>query len=360
MAFYTYMTIYYILSTIYSVGLFLIVSKFSRSPKTSLIVLFAYETIYYAFDWITTDYSSATLAVTDPQLLTIAEISDVIFTFAFLTFFMKDNPIVNYMLIYIADILYIIPLFIFTKLQKMILPGSAALAHMQSWNDWHPVLSHGLSAAATLFIFYLIVKKAKPLLMKLPEIALYITTFIIVLLNNAAAIMLIIDGNISKENITLISILAIIFAVIFIIIAIIAVRHHHELINQKLITMEMHIQYEYYTSICQLTKQLRHMKHDIANHLAVIDIMNHIDKDSQEQYKTQLLAHCSEVKSAISSLMPPENLIISNFNKRENHEFFHFLMTLMCDINLDPTKLDVSQSTDISGHQTTTIAFPEA
>ncbi|MDO4546232.1 MAG: hypothetical protein Q4C25_08740 [Bacillota bacterium] len=97
---------------------------------------------------------------------------------------------------------------------------------------------------------------------------------------------------------------------------------------EKLLTLELNLQYRYYQNISQLHTAIRHLKHDLSNHITALNLMNDSDHDRSCEYKANLLSCCGEIDSQIRKQIKWQKIpsdILSNRERYEVYQYMEFL-----------------------------------
>lgn len=348
-----------LLQSLYYILIFIIISEFKRAKLTGLIILAVYQLSSTIADWLTVNYAPGTGFINDYTVLILPPV-DIIFTLGFLAVFLKGNPFSNYVIFIVTDIINQLMLSVFSGIRETLFPDTRALGLVQSWNDWPALASDFLAFALTLVILKVTVSRLHRLLSITPNKVIYTIILIDLAFNAVTVLLMFLENYDSGYKIILASLVVLTFILMLLALALIWGRYNHERTNRKLITLEMEMQYEYYSLMCEITRQLRDLKHDMSNHLAVIDTVGEIDNAAQKKYTDQLLSYCDTINSTLSSFSPPENVILRKLTSKENIELNHYIRELSKYAGIPDEELITEHSFTREGVEKLLISYPAA
>lgn len=100
--------------------------------------------------------------------------------------------------------------------------------------------------------------------------------------------------------------------------------------KKSLLLAEMEIQYSYYQELHALQRPIRELRHDLANHLAVMEqFRQNRRQDLLNQYEASLLSLCREIDKNIASSIRRRRLKISGLTEREAYVLYICILDLL-------------------------------
>lgn len=194
-------------------------------------------------------------------------------------------------------------------------------------------------------------RKLKALFRKIPDSICFLvmSLFFIVLI---IRIVLSVKTDFIKRNSISISLFysdALLITILIIIIILIIIYILQNMKYKMLQKTETLMQLSYYKNVSEIYTEVRSMKHDIANHLAVISAAGTLTYDKRELYRKQLLSKCDEINHKLdtqTNWMTPEHSFISN---REQYEIYNYITRLFSKRHINSAETTVSLSEPDTG-----------
>lgn len=290
-----------IIITAYYVTLFCIISQFKQHKYAGILLLTIYQMLSSITSWIQTYDEGMPVPNTDVDVVLIIISVDIIFCIVFFTVFMKGNPFVNYCVYIITDTFNVIMLFLSVKLRELLTPNLSAPALVTDLTDWPVLIFEFFAYAGTIVIAFLFIPKLKKILEKIPVKLLYVIFCLYLFSNFILFGILVFNAEIiTKHLIATIAIVLVVLALVLLLFIFTIRIYQAEKLQKQLILQEMERQQQFYSSLYKTGVRLRHLKHDLANHQAVMDLTEGIDKASSEKYRQQILTHYQELTEEIN------------------------------------------------------------
>lgn len=104
------------------------------------------------------------------------------------------------------------------------------------------------------------------------------------------------------------------------------------------------MQHNYYQNVSELYTGIRSMKHDITNHLAVINAKGTLDDSKRETYRKQLLKTCNEIDRKLDNQMKWKTEKNSFLSNREEYEIYNSIIHLFSKYHINSAETTVSVS----------------
>ena len=92
--------------------------------------------------------------------------------------------------------------------------------------------------------------------------------------------------------------------------------------------IETAMQLSYYRNVSEIYTEVRSLKHDIANHLAIVNAAGTLSDDKREFYKNQLLKTCDEINHKLDMQMSWKTTEHSFLSNREEYEIYNYITRL--------------------------------
>lgn len=117
---------------------------------------------------------------------------------------------------------------------------------------------------------------------------------------------------------------------------------------KKLQKTESSLLLTYYLNVSEVYREVRSMKHDIANHLAIINATELLSDDKRKFYKDQLLETCNEIDHKLDMQMSWKTSEDSFLSNRERYEIFNYISGQFKKHHISSAKTTVSLDYDNS------------
>lgn len=105
--------------------------------------------------------------------------------------------------------------------------------------------------------------------------------------------------------------------------------------NRHLLEAEMSLQHAYYESIVQIQFQLRSLRHDLINHLNVLEHLDLVKGGDPNAYRHSFLAHCDQIEARLTEIFQWKELNIREMTDRECYLLYYYLRSVLDRHHLD-------------------------
>ena len=158
--------------------------------------------------------------------------------------------------------------------------------------------------------------------------------------------------NISIESLTayMVFIVILIGAVSVTILDLAASRRRYK----KVLYIESALQQDYYKAVARVNRRVRELKHDLANHIAVISALkgNDLNRESNKTayaYSEHLMDLCDQIDNEIQNQLGWRIVKSQSLSERERYELFKYSSNVCKDYDLPLESIRVVRGKDICG-----------
>ena len=214
-----------------------------------------------------------------------------------------------------------------------------------------PILSVTLKILIIILVSLLFNRKLKALFRKIPDSICFLVMSLSFIMLIIRIVLSVKTDFIKRDSLSLSlfysdALLITIFIIIIILIIIYTLQNMKYKMLQKTETL---MQLSYYKNVSEIYTEVRSMKHDITNHLAVISAAGTLTDDKRELYRKQLLKTCDEINHKLDmqmNWMTSENSFISS---REQYEIYNYITHMFSKRHINSVKTTVSLSDSDEG-----------
>ncbi|MDO4546111.1 MAG: hypothetical protein Q4C25_08135 [Bacillota bacterium] len=321
--------------------------KHRRQGIAVLLVFFLAETVY---DWYLT-YALPLEEYADmsaPENILLSFV-DIVFPLCFFAYYMKGNPLVNFFITTVVDMAALLTAGVFSLVNDVLFPDSLPLVYADSWSDLPTLLFFFLSYLLPILLFCRFRLPVRTFIYGLPRWLIYGVLLLNYLLDTALFLLFGDESFATKtDNLTLLVIILIVTlgTVIPLLFAALLRKHRDEAGSWKLIELEMQLEYDYYRTMHDLSLQLRKLRHDMVNHMTILQALQEIDESERLKYRDQLLSYCEETERTMKYAFPDQKNFLPTLTARENYAVFSFVRHIAQGCSIAPEDISVVRAGD--------------
>ena len=209
-----------------------------------------------------------------------------------------------------------------------------------------PILSVTLKILIIILVSLLFNRKLKALFRKIPDSICFLVMSLSFIMLIIRIVLSVKTDFIKRDSLSLSlfyfnAFLIIILGSISILIIIYTFQNMKYKMLQK---TEAVMQHNYYQNVSELYTGIRSMKHDITNHLAVINAKGTLDDSKRETYRKQLLKTCNEIDQKLDNQMKWKTEKNSFLSNREEYEIYNSIIHLFSKYHINSAETTVSVS----------------
>ncbi|MCB6993540.1 hypothetical protein LI177_08610 [bacterium 210820-DFI.6.37] len=338
----TVSTTFLALSCLFSAGFnfvaMLLLFEFKRNPKLSMAVLLIPCLLLDGLiSFLETPYTpDPTHFFNSPLYFIVYGILDISIYLAYFCYFIKGNPIRNYCIFFLATFFLWLPfmeiLAIFRKAM-----GWTALIYASSFLEFQASLLELLAYVLAFLVLRRIHLRWGQKISRLPLLPCVIflildllSYFTALIPSTEKGVSLFIGGIPATINVILLGAVFILpSAVAFILYFSIS---EARITGQKrnILQCEMKLQHDYYRKLQELQRPLRELRHDLANHL---EIMNQVQRQNKqealEKYEDSLLALCHTLDQQTAIPAKWSKFQLPGFSDHDAYVLYYCLIELL-------------------------------
>lgn len=352
-----------------------IISLFPNSPSYNLncrknnrlnkatIICFGYFFIENFISWLTT-YNKTLADISDDSLVdALSSLVYIAFLICFFYYFKDRHPVFNYTLYCIANYCWLILLALFSICRAEFFPHSRPLALAETFYDIPSLLAYILSYAAAFAVFYFCRKKLTALLLKLSQRIINAFILVTIILDMASIPFFLpnlasISSTASRYLFAMLCVITTLFILTLILIYMAFLyKYRSELLNRKLIDMSIQTSYDYYRKLNQIYLSLRHLRHDLINHMNILSVTQK-DNPTHIKYRRDILSAAEKIRNQHDNLIS-SNIRIDTFSVYENYVLENLTNSILSICEITDVDLATKHYSNASGKEILFIQFPE-
>ena len=324
----------------------------TQRKKTCFWILFLYTLVFSVIQFNLTAQISYVDSEGLKAAVAIVHALDTFILLGIVNVFSEEFLPRNFLLLsFYYDFLTIIP--VSNLLQGMIIKYLQAGGYSTYYFDADqpaellPILVISFKIFLIILVSFLFNRKLKPLLTKIPDsiCLLVMSLFFIMLIIRivlTAKTDFITNDTIFLSLFYFDALLIIISIIIIILIIIYALQNRRYKMLQKI---ETAMQLSYYRNVSEIYTEVRSLKHDIANHLAIVNAAGTLSDDKREFYKNQLLKTCDEINHKLDMQMSWKTTEHSFLSNREEYEIYNYITRLFSKHHITSAETSSAVST---------------
>ncbi|MCQ4636763.1 hypothetical protein NE619_08470 [Anaerovorax odorimutans] len=127
----------------------------------------------------------------------------------------------------------------------------------------------------------------------------------------------------------------------------------HDRINyrkkRRLLQAEMDLQHAYYQSIVSLQFRVRSLRHDLINHLNVLEHLDLIKSPHRDTYCQAFLSHCDKIEDEVSEVFRWKEIRTDSLTDRECYIIYYYLKAVLAQFGCAWEDCRISRTRSQSG-----------
>lgn len=282
-----------------------------------------------------------------------------IFLLCFFYHYKDGHPVSNYLIFDVSILLQFPFLMIFTLCRDHFFPQAEVIAFANQGSDWLSLAIFPLAYGCAFIAFRLIYEKLNTLLHKVPQTAINILVLLMLILDIIPTLFSWSNAPIKKaQYLATASIMLLLFSIIIILLFFVFLRkYREETLNKQLFEAEENFISNYYRNIKHIHTQLRHLYHDMNNHLYIAEYPQ-TNESNNKKYSAEILAQIAEFKKSRDNLSPPATFNVDGFSDYENYLLWDFVKDLLSSSGVMLHDIERSSFADNNGAQKIILYFP--
>lgn len=325
-----YVSLECIVNLVFSAALLLILFTFKRKRRNALIVFGLFSALTNVTSVIASFHES------DPDFVMhhpMYIILDILFYYGFPIFFfhryVKGSAARNCGLFLIFSVAALPFMTLFHLLRKYYMLGPSIM-DAQSPKDAAPLLITAAASGIALFLASLARRRLWTKLEQIPSViygGIYLADSVIALVSGLSKELnsYMIGGAAANVNLAVFFCIGLCIWLLTAILVFFLYDRIHIRKNRRMLQVEMDLQHAYYKSIVTLQFQMRGLRHDLINHLNVLEHLDLIKSPYADHYCQSFLSHCDQIERKAEEAFRWKELQIQGLSDRECYILYYYL-----------------------------------
>ncbi len=336
LCFFTYITVY----TVFQEFLIMKLYKVNEKRRQCAVIVFIYTVLF-----LTLEYHLGTIAIVSQAKsdILIYNICHMIYTFVTITvigIYAEGFLPRNFIKIFLYyDVLTTLTygLIIMNLMHLLFEPEQiqGSIYNIESLDQYPIILENWIQLLLVLVITYAVNKKVDMLIKKIPDkicIVILGVSFITYIVKITVSVLNAEFIAEIQEKYDRINMESMISYAIFLVILMIGIGAAILMMSksrkqyERIIIMETELQREYYRSVADISRNIRELKHDIANHIIVLtSSQNEIRSVKNEEYRSHLVDICERINNNVEKQLAWRSIRSGELSDREKYEIFRYI-----------------------------------